>query len=630
MLQRMLSMSLTFVVVASPAEAKLDKELADQVYSVLERANRSGDAVTRALATEAFGSLRPADTKPYAIDALKDPVYGVRAAAIKALIRIKDKAYEPVLYNELANPKRDWDRELMPILAMLDDKQAVALGHKLIADERATTRNEAIAAFGRLGGPRMMAFFKPLVTHKDLPLAEGVQGYILTLRTKEVLPLYQLVLKVGTPKMQQRALESLAEFEKGTNMPFVRGLLKSKDPELQTRAAEVLAHHGDRSAVKALLPNLMKDEKTVIRTLQALSKVPGKDLYPGCASFLRRKDTNPDILRLCFEIHYRTKNLGIVDTLRKYRRNDNLRTQAVAVFYLGVIEGGRALPTLHEDLFHGDPFVRKAAIQAVGRIGSRESIDHLGRVLDQSRDPEIRIEVVKALAGIKDKAIVRVLSFLITDPTPEVRRWAIVGLTRVRHTDAVSSLKIATHDGNIATRGEAVKAIMLLDKTEGITAFRVALGWLPAERVHELAREMGDRFLPYADMALTSTRAEVRAAAMQVLEKYPKQEENVLTRALERTRDNDLKISILERFAKRNGKTELERMAQFADAREQPVKVAALRLLGELGDPNGADAVLRKALFDSDERSRVTAAISLLNLHQKKKRRRGKRRRGRK
>ncbi len=611
----------------------MDDELFEQVYSVLERANRSGDAITRALATEAFAVLRPKDTRPYALDALKDPVYAVRAAAVRALIRIKDKAWEEVLFNAMTNPKRDMDKEIMPILAMIPDKQAVALGHKVIADNRAATKNELIKAFGKVGGKRMMMFFKPLVADKNQALADGVQRFILTLRTKEVLPLYELVLKFGTPATQQKALEALTEFPKGTSMPFVRKLLKSKDPELATRAAELLAHHGDRSAVKALLPSLTtRNEKTIIRTLKALVGVAGPDLYGPILPFMRRKDTNPEILRLCFEIHYRTKNTKIVDTLRRFRTNDNIRTQAVAVYYLGIIEQGRALPMLHEDLFHGDPFVRKAATQAVGRIGSRESIPHLAKVLDNTRERDLRIEIVKALANIRDKGVVQVVSFLITDPIPEVRRWAIVALTRVRHTDAVSSLKIATHDGNLQTRGEAVKAIMLLDKGEGLTAFRVALGWMPPDRLLEIAKDMGQEFLPFADMALTSTRGEVRQAAMAVLKGHPKHEETLLKTALERSRDNGLKVSVLERLAAKNGKSEVARLVNYVEAGDKVVKIAAIRLLGGLGDVDTADAVLRKLLFDSDERSRVTAAISLLQLHNTKrpKRRRGKRRRGRK
>ncbi|MFT7626169.1 MAG: HEAT repeat protein, partial [Myxococcota bacterium] len=229
MIQRILLFSLAFIVVVPSASAKLEKELEDQVYSVLERANRSGDAKTRALATEAFGPLRPEETKAYAVDALKDPVFEVRAAAVVALIKMKEAAFAPVLYNEMANPRRVWSTQIMPMLAMLSDKDAVALAHKLMADERAATKNKAIEAFGALGGKRMLAFYVPLMKGKDKTLAEGVQNYVLSLRTAEMLPLYKQILAKGTPPMQARALESLAEFPKGVKLDFVRKLLKSKD-----------------------------------------------------------------------------------------------------------------------------------------------------------------------------------------------------------------------------------------------------------------------------------------------------------------------------------------------------------------------------------------------------------------
>ena len=631
MTTRILLFSLTFFVLIPAASAKLDAETEEQVYTVLERANRSGDHVTRAMATEAFGPLRPKDTRTYAVDALKDPVWAVRAAAIRALVVINDSMYAEALFLAMTNPKRDMSVELMPVLDSLSDKDALALANKLMNDQRATTKEALIQAFGKRGGSRAIAFFKPLVTHKNQAVSESVQTYILTLRTKEVLPLIELVLDSGTPAMQDKALEALTDFPIGTKIDFVRKQLKSKDADRVVRAAEVLAHHGDRSAVKTLLPMVaLNKEKQTLRALKALVGVAGKDMFGAVAPFFRRKDTNPDILRLAFEIHVRAGDKQIIDTVRKFRRNDNIRTQAVAVYYLGVLEKGRALPSLHEDLFHGDPNVRLAAIEAVESIGSRESVAPLGRLLDNTQEAKIKTAIMKALANINDKSIVPIVAFRITDPIADVRKWAIIALTRVRHVDAVSSLKIALNDANIDARAEAVRAIMLLSKADGLGAFRRALGWIPPSKLVEIATGLGEEFLPYADMALTSSRPEIQRAAMEVLKKHPKHEEALLQQAIERTRDNGLKVAIVERLVERNGNKEMTRLAAFVDSNDKLVRVAAIRLMGQMADPT-ADTVLKKVLFDSDERARVTAAIALLKLHNSgRKGKRGKRKRGRK
>ena len=630
MMARNLSILLLFSsLAATTAHAEMDPELAEQVYSVLERANRSADAQTRALATEAFATLKPEQTASYALDALKDPVFEVRAAAIRGLVRLKNTAYAEVLYNELTAPNRDLEREVMPIIALLGDGQAVELALKAVRDPKGNTQNAVIAAFGKLGGDRMMLFFKPLMKDENQALADGVQGYVLTLRTREVLPLYEMILKTGTPQMKARALEALTEFPQGTPLGFVRKLLRSREEGMAVRAAEVLAHHGDHAAAKVLLPRLDgASDQVVIRTLKALVPIASRDMYGALAGFLRKRDTNPEILRLALEIHHRTNDTAIVDTLRRLRQNDNIRTQAVAVYYTGVIEKGRALPQLHEDLYHGDPSVRLAAVEAVGSIASRESIAPLAKMLDDTREPQLRIAIVKALAGIRDKGIVPVLSFLITDNVPEVKRWAITGLVRVGHTDAVPSLKIALNQGDVETRAEAVRAIVKLDLSEGLGVFRMAMGWMPPEKLFDIADDMKEGFLPLVDMALTSSRPEIRAAGLKILEQYPAKEDLILTAALERTRDSSLKIAILERLVAKHGGAELERLGRYVDAGDRVVKTAALRLMGVAKDM-AAETALRTALFDSDERTRVTAGIALLALHAKPPRRGRRGRRGR-
>jgi HEAT repeat protein len=608
----------------------MDEELSRQVYSVLERANRSGDAATRAVATEVFATLRPADTKAYAVDALKDPVFEVRAAAIRALIRLRDNAYKEVLTAEMTNPRRDLSADIMPILAMLSDSDAVSLAHAVLRDPRAPTKNAVIEAFGRLSGSRLTAFFRPLIRSDDQAMAEGVQGYILTLRALDTLPLYQQILQHGTPAMQLRALDALKEFPQGTRISFLRRFAqRARSEELKIRAAETLAYHGDRSATRLLLPNLQSEnDELLIRTLTALVNVAGRELYGALEPLLRKQDTNPEVLRLALEIHHKTNSTSVVDVLQRLRNSTDVRTQAIAMYYLGVIERGRALPMLHEDLSHGAPVVRLAAVQAVGSIGSPESISHLERILDGTREPGMRTEIVKALAGIRDRRIIPIVSFLITDPTPGVRRWAIVALTQAGHVDAVSSLKIATQDVHIETRAEAVRAIIKLDTGEGLTVFRVALGWLSPAHLRAFAEELGEGFLPFIDIALTTNRSQLRQAAMEILAGYPAHELNVLVQVIERTRDQNLKIAILQRLAERNGAAEQTRLVAAYEQGSKPMKAAILRIMGTLPASVG-DTLLRQALFDSDELLRVTAAAALVALDSQPRRRRGRRSRGR-
>ena len=224
--------------------------------------------------------------------------------------------------------------------------------------------------------------------------------------------------------------------------------------------------------------------------------------------------------------------------------------------------------------------------------------------------------VVEALAGIRDRDVVPIVSFLITDPHPGVRRWAIIALTRAGHKDAVSSLKIALTDSNIEARAEAIRAIIKLDKTEGLANFRMALGWLPPNKLVEMADAMKKGFVPYLDIALTSSRPEIQQAAMQALQTVGAEKETaLLTGALARTRDNSLKVAVMNRLAALHGSAELPRLQKASSVgQSMDVRLAAVRLMGEIGD-TAADIALRAGLLDSDEKIRTTAAVALMELH---------------
>jgi HEAT repeat protein len=610
------------MLLPSSARAKLDKDTANQVVSVLERATRSSNRAVRAESVGHLGLVKSDHVKALAVDALKDPVWEVRAAAIRTLIGWKHPAYREELYQAMLNRRRKMAPDIMPILALLKDKEAVALSHKLLDDDKAMTKNDLIKAWGEVPGKRRIAFFRALITHKDKNLAQGVQGFVLKMEGQGVLKLIEQVIRVGSTSVRLQALDRLAQMPRGTKFPWVRKLVKSGDPEVSIRAAEVLAHHGDRSVVKMLLPILsQKNNAKILRALGALNNVASKDMFPHLKRFLTTRDMHHEIVEKTLAIHFSAGDPKLLDHLRKLRNRDSIKIQAHAVYYLGLVEKGRGLPSLHEDLFHGDPNVRMAAVRAVGRIGNAESIRHLSRALDENRSGEIRKEIVIALANIHDKDIIPIVNFLITDPHPGVRKWAIIALINVKHKDAVSSLEIATHDSNIAARTEAVKAIMQLDKTKAFAVFRAALGWISPKAIKTLATLLKAEILPFLDMAATHTRPEIRATAFALLAKYPKKQNGILGTALMRTRRNHIKLEILGRLAEINGAKELTRLLTFADSREVELRAGTMNLLGEIRNKDGDD-ILRKSLFDSSEQVRVAGAIALLRLHGPKKRRR--------
>ncbi|MBT9559959.1 MAG: HEAT repeat domain-containing protein [Myxococcales bacterium] len=601
---------------ALPAHAELDPELSKRVYDTLERGNRSGDRVTRARATEAFGPLDPATTAPYAADALKDPVFEVRAAAIAAMIKLGDPRFEPALVEEMKNARADFSGVLLPILFALPEKDALRIALAVMGDEKAPSRNAILEAFSKADAKWAIAFLKALMppAGKNPTLGEAATAVSLSLRRTDTALLLEHLLTTGTPDVKARALEAFSLLPKGADLAPVRKLLKGKDKSLAGSVAEVLARHGDKSAVPALLPGLQSgDPKQVLRTLDALLEVPDASAVAAAEPLLKKPEENIDVTRRVLELRSRLGDAKLVDTLRAYRRSDDVRLQALAVYFLGVHEKGKALPDLHESVFHGDANVRLAAIEAIGRIGHHDSIAVLRRAIDAASDPELRKALVNAVAEIKDKDIVPVLSFLISDRDADVRRAAIRGLARTASKDAVPTLKIGTQDSDVDARSEAVQAIVALDPVEGPGVYRMALGWIVPEGVEALTKALGATFAPYLDMTLTSTRPELHDAALKALATLPEKEDGIIAGAFDRTRDTGLKIKILKRMVQKRGLVELPRLEQVAKAGDGSLRAAAIQLAGGAGDAT-ALPFLAALLDDPDEFIRVTAATAILDV----------------
>ena len=81
----------------------LAADLSNEIYAVLERSTRSADMETRSLAVLNLARVRPETVKDYVIDALKDPQWIVRYAAIRALINLDNPAYREALGQAIAN-----------------------------------------------------------------------------------------------------------------------------------------------------------------------------------------------------------------------------------------------------------------------------------------------------------------------------------------------------------------------------------------------------------------------------------------------------------------------------------------------------------------------------------------------
>ena len=455
MMRRLVFLGLVMVMVSgvvSQAEAlgprgkkgKVEKapamsdDLKNELYVVLEKGTRSPDMATRALAVENVALVKAETTKDYVIDALKDPQWVVRRAAIRTLIRLGNPAYRKDLARAVTDQSLySGDRSPLPLLLEMNQKEAFELLVE-IAKKTGEVLPDVMAFLRENDRVFLMEFLK---VGKEIPeIRTYLMEHLQEFGTPETFPL----LASAIPSLEKAELLKVFEFLRGLGtefpMPFLATYLKSDDEEIQLAAAEVAASRGDTAAVDILLPlcdyNEIKDQVRCLTSLRGVAKHP--DVIERAKMFLYG-DPNAQTLYGAYDLLTSAGVEEIYDRIYKQIDSTNTDIRATAVFFLGRVRGNRALPKLHELLADGNQMVRVRAIEAIGELRQAESVGPLESALMNEYDPAVRKMIVKALGSIGDRSVIRVVSFLVTDPT--VKSEAVAALAGIPHRDSLLTLQ---------------------------------------------------------------------------------------------------------------------------------------------------------------------------------------------
>jgi len=150
-----------------------------------------------------------------------------------------------------------------------------------------------------------------------------------------------------------------------------------------------------------------------------------------------------------FEAVYREKGTG----------NNLLYTILLCFGRMGATE---SLPLMSEALSDPNPMIRFKACQALGQLGSEESVQLLSSHLGNEEDTMVRAETVRALGGTKSIAAEKTLiHLLLSDPKPFVRWNAALMLKELPSLspEARSALNAALNDSSPIVR-ETVKGML--------------------------------------------------------------------------------------------------------------------------------------------------------------------------
>ena len=210
-----------------------------------------------------------------------------------------------------------------------------------------------------------------------------------------------------------------------------------------------------------------------------------------------------------------------------------------------------ALNALLVGLTDGQPARRRVSVEILGRMGDRSASEPLSRVLDDP-DPEVRRAALEALAQLDAREEVDAVARRVGDPSPPVRAGAVHALSALSQ-GVRSEFLTASEDADPGVRASAVVALF---KAGDI----------------QRAKTVVDALLELPDYAA--------------------------------------RVAGLDAIAACRANVPVKFIAGFLSDSSSPVRLAAIKVLGGLGDPSARDVLLER-LDDDDSRARAAAAAAL-------------------
>jgi HEAT repeat protein len=609
-----MGLGLMLALTTGEVSAKPTKDQVRKATEVLEKGTRSGDFDTRATAVAGLGKADRKVALPLVTEALKDPQWKVRRAAIEALRELGDKRADEETGRAICDAAIP-EGEVLVMLGALK----LETGTKLLTDhlgKKECARPERYPkALAERGDALMVPTFKAALASKFDALRLPFEAELGQLPLPAALPLFKAAFPKASAGFQARLIERLAAAEAVTDVEFVAEVLKSKDPANHFAAAELLALRGNgkgRAVLGAAVTGA--DASLRVRALTALEKVATEVEFELVKPLIKDRETPYDVLKLAYLVYVKSDSQKLGGWLEAQLASTDAPQRAAAVRFLGRAKGRAALDELHRLLTGTADMVRESAIDALGELAARESIPHLRKALDLESNRDFKIRLLNALAAIKDVEVLPVVRFQLVGSDLEVRKAALRALVAVPDRSSIPDLEAAAKDRHKEIREFALNALLDMEPGSRVELWTGALDWIDPPVIVAFAARHTDAVQRHLEVALMHKRDEVRAAAFRALSHLTVPVRvavlEALVRGSKRPEQRVEAVDLLVSTQQADAATFLVTQSASGD---EVVRVRAIGHLGRLGH-KGAETGLIGWLDDPSERVQIAAAAAALRL----------------
>jgi len=459
----------------------------------------------RTWAASILGEMRSRAAVPNLIRALWDRAESVRAAAARALGEIADhRAVNALLEGTLRDPSALVRMEAAVALGKIGDEKALEALQLALTDPDPVVRLRTIEALEMIG-PSAGELLEGSLTDDDpevrrqtaavLERLGYVQAQLDRLKSENAIERAMarrkltLIGKAGLresllaglhdPDFRVRAQVCQVLAELGEKSPGILEALylATSDREWSVRAQAVTAL--GRLRAKEALPRLLErlgDEEAIVReaAVAAIAEMEAADLTAFLPQFLNLlRDPNAWIRAAAATILQRIPDARAQEALLEALKDPVEDVRAQAIHSLGAFPETRVARAVLAALEDPSPLVRLAAVRSLKRLGYREAIGALVKLLDTT-DEDLQGAAADALAHLAGdaRALIQELPKLSSEAG---RRGAVRALAHYRETVAADALCAFLRDPSARVREAAARALGQYRERRVVAALLVAL-----------------------------------------------------------------------------------------------------------------------------------------------------------
>jgi HEAT repeat protein len=198
-----------------------------------------------------------------------------------------------------------------------------------------------------------------------------------------------------------------------------------------------------RLVINGLTPDLKRSAERDVAALLSAGRLSGEGLRGLLTDTSAPAEQRAIAAWIVGQIEERSLASHLEQILQRDEPTELILEAAKSLCRLGVGEG--TFRRLLQD--GGNEESRQIAAHSLGVLGHAEAAGDLCQALERDASPQVRGQAAEALAYLRDEASVGCVRVATTDPSPEVRFWAVFALGQLGSTDDTRLLeRIAQED----------------------------------------------------------------------------------------------------------------------------------------------------------------------------------------